>query len=648
MTDLSDLESATDLDVVASQLVLARKRIKQPTVDLTGRLTDITIQDTMNGASSLTLRIIDEDFELFDSGFFDVREDGRLDPIEINYPEGSDDWWRVTQVTPNANGIIEVVLMERVAVFLMSHHGPVKMSRAKKTRAEFFKMLCDKVKASGGIHFHSKELHKKQPVEKDKPVKPSKKDRRTLKSGGIHTSDDLKIAGGKAKKPQLEQVQRALDQVPDNAPDRAILALLCAGIGESGFKPVVNSLGYGGVFQGAVSTPGTNYFSKDDTEEEARYFLKGGKGYQGGGAIAQANAHPDKSPGMIAADVEKSWPSPQLPTAAAAEHHYQQYLPEAEKLLDAYGGGIGGGGSSYRKQYNFQIGTDDNPHETYWDGMQRLAGEVNWPFFVDGRDVYFDDEMTLIQQAPVAVIRRDDVAVIDWDFTWDERKIATEMRITLLCEPFEFRAGEVFKLLDFGPASTGSTVSHPSKKAPKRPGHWLISEYTRPVGSLSTEFTLKQPTDPKKEPISELATRSDASDSAASGTLQEVAKHIGNADGNHYVWGGGHGPSLRTLKPPLGVDCSGLVSLALFRSDMWKGDKAMASGPIASSWGSHGKGTDFTVYANAGHVFMQGGAGKNKWRLDTGWNHSGTGKWYSEGEDAWRPTAGFTPRHWSG
>jgi hypothetical protein len=653
-TDIQQLEANASIDLIISQLSAARKRIKQPPVDFTGRLTTISIEDTMHGASNLTLTIIDERFELLDSGFFDVRDDGRLDALEIQYPgpddpDHSDNWWRITQCNPKADGTIELVFLERPAVYLLSHHGPVKTSRAKKTRAEFFQMLVAKVKANGGLHFVSREIHKKQPIESEKPVKTKEKDRRTLKGGGIHTSEDLRIAGGKAHKDQLDQVTRALDQADDKTPERALIAMLCAGIGESGFKAIRNQghppSRYWGVFQGSMDT-----FQKDDTEGMAKCFLKGGKGFQGGGAIHLANAHADWGPGLIAVTVEGSRSN--FSSDAAAEHHYGQWKDEAEKLLDAYGGGFGG--TTYRQQFNFQIGTEDNPNETYWDGMERLAEEVNWAFFVDGQHVYFDSEMTLIQQKPAAVIERDDPWVVDWDFDWDERKVATEFRLTLICEPFEFRAGEVFKLNGFGPASTGSTVKKPSKPAkgqkgrPSRPGYWLISEMRRDPTALATDFTLKQPEAPHKEPISQEATRADTSDPGAASGLQEIAKHLGNAKGNNYVLGGGHGP-LRPLHPPLGVDCSGLVSLALFRAGMFKHDTGMTSGWFASSYGSKGKGQDFTVWANAGHVFIIGESGGKKWRLDTGWGHDQGGDiWYHEGSKADRPTAGFTPRKWTG
>ena len=47
----------------------------------------------------------------------------------------------------------------------MGLFGPVKVDRAKRTRAQFLKSLCAKVKdAAGPIEFYSRELDIKQPI----------------------------------------------------------------------------------------------------------------------------------------------------------------------------------------------------------------------------------------------------------------------------------------------------------------------------------------------------------------------------------------------------------------------------------------------------------------------------------------------------
>src|SRR5262249_35942228 len=148
--------------------------------------------------------------------------------------------------------------------------------------------------------------------------------------------------------------------------------------------------------------------------------------------------------------------------------------------------------SYYRQQFNFQIGTEEEPKQSYWDGMTQLALDVNWRLFIDGRTVYYDSDMTLIKQKPIAIVRRQSEEVISFEATWDGRKVCTEMTIDLVCDPFQFRAGEVFKLQDFALLSTGSTA-----KPKALPGRWMISEITRNSDDVYSSFTLIQPTKPK-------------------------------------------------------------------------------------------------------------------------------------------------------
>ena len=96
-----------------------------------------------------------------------------------------------------------------------------------------------------------------------------------------------------------------------------------------------------------------------------------------------------------------------------------------------------------------------------------------------------------------------------------------------------------------------------------------------------------------------------------------------------YLWGGGHGKWLDK-----GYDCSGSVSFALAAAGLLNGP--LASGPLMS-WGEAGRGKWVTIYANAGHVFMEV-AGI---RFDT----SGARVTGSRGQNAGRPTAGFVVRH---
>jgi hypothetical protein len=96
-----------------------------------------------------------------------------------------------------------------------------------------------------------------------------------------------------------------------------------------------------------------------------------------------------------------------------------------------------------------------------------------------------------------------------------------------------------------------------------------------------------------------------------------------------YVWGGGHGKWIDT-----GYDCSGSVSFALAAAGLLNGP--LDSGRL-SHWGAAGPGHWVTIYANAGHVFMEV-AGI---RFDTSGQRVTGSRWQND----MRPVSGFAVRH---
>lgn len=99
-----------------------------------------------------------------------------------------------------------------------------------------------------------------------------------------------------------------------------------------------------------------------------------------------------------------------------------------------------------------------------------------------------------------------------------------------------------------------------------------------------------------------------------------------------YLWGGGHGSW-----SAVGYDCSGSVSFSLAGAGLL--GAPLTSGQLAQ-WGAAGPGRWITIYANAGHVFMEV-AGL---RFDTGGLRGNGTRW----QVAARSTSGFTARHPAG
>ena len=100
-----------------------------------------------------------------------------------------------------------------------------------------------------------------------------------------------------------------------------------------------------------------------------------------------------------------------------------------------------------------------------------------------------------------------------------------------------------------------------------------------------------------------------------------------------YKWGGGHGRWQDT-----GYDCSGSVSFALYFAGLLEGPRD-SSGLMR--WGKPGPGKWITVYANAGHVYMEV-AGV---RFDTSGAKATGSRWQNDLRGR-RP--GFVARHPAG
>jgi hypothetical protein len=222
------------------------------------------------------------------------------------------------------------------------------------------------------------------------------------------------------------------------------------------------------------------------------------------------------------------------------------------------GGGSAGGGSASSsptgttttvQAYNFQV----NRGESYWDAAQRLAQEVNWELCLDGNRAYYDSDTQMIKGPIVARIDRDDQAVVDWSFDWDTRSIATQMTLTLFCDVFEFMPGEVLKLERFGVASTGTAAR------PRRPGCWLIQDFTRNFGDLTSTFTLVQPTKPLDEPAPQVKTTSNTGTGAAANATSSA----GGGDGTFPA------PMASQYRNPPSSGPSGLGSFQGLQVALW-------------------------------------------------------------------------------
>jgi hypothetical protein len=683
-----DYEEVTpDAHVLAYQIVYGGKKhnvdMPKSAWDLAAFITTIAVDLTRVGAPTLTVTIQDPEWVVLDSGFFFADQTGKLLDLDIQYPDGDRYWWRLHQFSPNgADRSIQLAFLPRGIAKLMGLFGPLQANRSSKTRAEFLKMLCLKVPE---LEFYSKELDVKQPIGSVKSpahpgTKPSSKSpaKKAAKSKGLGANAKTLTCKGKQLTTTQTQVANIILQTGDQlaAPQKALVAAIYAAMGETSLGEDADTYGGTGGSQGPFQTMPGDYSGGHDIAGQAKGFFTGGKDFGSGGAIKCANR--GDPPWMIANEVEVNavW-------LHSKGDSYQGYFPggqaggiaEAEAIV-AGGGGAGGtaGGSTtsqVAQPYYFQVGAQ----EDYWTAMCRLAQEVNWELVVDGDRIYYDSDQVFITQKPAAVIRRDDLTTVNWGYDWVNRAIATNLSIQILSDdPFQFAAGEVLQLENFGVAADASTAS------PPLPGRWLIDEITRTKGDLFSDFKLVQPTPPKPEPAPQYTSVTSSAVPGGSGTasLGDIASATPKtAEAAYAAATYLNGLKLtytqanRTMNKngyPQGstnLDCSASVSWVLLAAGFplpgnvtWGGWAPVSGDYFAGGAGGAllaGPGQYMTIYANADHVFirihpqggqdMQGntvnpfGPGFGFYPWSKGWSGAGCGP---------SPHAGFWQVHYQG
>lgn len=503
-------------DVLAEYAGMARDvNVREFILDVVGKgVPDIDVSEAaiageirrgIDGASEITLTVHDQARIILKSGALQDTK-GRLRAADVNV-DGM--WFRLVGLSKQGDDLI-LKLEDRRIARLRQKVGPSKAaSRAKVTRAQYILTLVRSVKADKREPVHIHELKKKQPI---RP--PDDKTRKRItKAEERKTEKDSKRGRGFAdnahtklgvKKGQLDNIEVFMDEAELlKAGDKAILAGLVAGFGESGWSKAAKDWKTGthqGVFQSDQNNP--EGIPPNQLDVQSHHFLVGGRTYLKGGAIRYAKDHPDASPGAIALAVEIS--------DAAGASHYDKYLPKARKILAAWGGSTGGGDTSsagsdatYYKRYEFKVDED----ETYWDAIQRMAKEVEWRAFVSGRKFFYISEEDLFRSRVRRRFSEDTPGVNNIDFNQDTRRRADRATVDCRIDAWAAPPGTVVELEDLGPASED---------------RWLVEEITRNLFSPDATINLRRAVQEKMEPRSEPGTRKDdtSDDSTGSADVQ--------------------------------------------------------------------------------------------------------------------------------
>jgi hypothetical protein len=606
--------------------------------ELATNLQEVEIETQTTGASFLKLHVIDPEWTVLTSGLVAVNEDGLLNELELEFPEGTGYLWRLAAVegsteVSQANLILtfEDIVVARLREQWKHRTIPPGLS----TRAQFVKALVAeanlKEHLNPPIRFVSPGQNRKEPVAEAKSkskTSTAKKNEEAAENRerGIHAGAELSV-GGAGISPQQRAVANELLTVANELGGGgvAVEALIYAAIGETrlGQANTTSSAGAKGVLQ-SLNPP-------FDTKSQAKNFLKGSGDFHAGGAIKRAQQIHDPEQIAVEVEVPSIWPA----NAYAQQSGGQEFLKEAREVITSGGGVRLGGTPSSNESDVGQLsrGTPMNPDETSWDCISRLAAEVDWFAFTDGRNtLFYMDGPDLIAQKPKCYIDVPNNHIVKEDkqghkveetgalirplsFTYDNvmflyrsthkvkgrmqrrARIAkpqtpSEVRLTMICGVTEFRAGDVFVFRNSGPISENQ-------------GRWIVQDATREcLKNPYTKFILVPPTAPLKEPKA-TATTGEGGEGGTALKAFEASDALSRLE-LPYLWGGGHGSKglLGVTKTSPGLDCSGSVCWVLKEAGMFPADSAEVSGAL-ERFGEPGKGQEMTVWANATHTFIE-------------------------------------------
>jgi hypothetical protein len=523
-------------------LALTAVKDKVPALPVAEAIVSARVRLTIDGPCTLTIDIEDPLWLIERSGMLDRNDDGRLDALAVAVDKLR---FRLVDARRRTPQTLTLEFEDEAWVLMDQHTKRISSNRGTTTRPEFILRMVREVRARDLAVFMPESANR-APV-----ARPDLPDARPHGGTGFDAGTTFKIKGQRADAQQMKEVATALtvaDQ--ENATDRPRLALLVSGMGESGFRDIPNSAGspYGGVFQ-ALKTRNLS------TQEQARYFLKGGQGFQAGGAIAAAREHPDWSPGTIAYKVEGSRAN--FPSDAAAEHHYEQHRKEAERILKLWNRGDGARGDSVLtfKQYRFTRGRP-GVVETSTEAGVRLAREVNWRFYAIGGVVCFVSDARLITQPAWLTIdglTRDGEwhlpdGLLEWPtYSHGRGKLPSEVSMRVTADAWGVPPGEVMSINNMGPIS----------------GRWIIETFEFDLlDATDATVDLIKPVTPRKEPAPDVITTDTSASGTPAGAKRGVKWAVSKIGHYREEFGSNRGEELDALEQKFGF--SGAPWCAMF------------------------------------------------------------------------------------
>jgi len=405
-------------------------------------------------------------------------------------------------------------------------------------------------------------------------------------------SGEYKVKGKRATASQRRTIDGVLGQASkDKASRRVMIATIMCITQESGAGELANVMTGNddvGIFQ-----QGRNWVSvKDSKDPQASthsFLITGPTSWK------KVHRSVKKAPGNLSLAIHQVQGN-RDPNA------YAQWEDEATRTVDAFVDSGGSSEDSYTKQYAYTRGEKGGQTENSWDAMARLVADVGAYRWAAGNVLYAASGDEIRSQAPSLTITGDEGWLISRpSWSWASNRVISEVTLEVFADRWQIMPGGVVRL----PREFGAMQ-----------GKWMVWNVSGPsLVSPESTVVLRRPTRRKREPAPETGTR----DGGGGGDdLYSVCAAISDEEHSYPHPDVHHGP-WKNIKKTTPLDCSESTSLALHRAGFFDHPQAWVSGQFATSYGSKGKGDEWTVWANPSHARIEfyNSNGSFKARFDT-------------------------------
>ena len=495
---------ATDVELKSFSIALKGSA----SLSVEDAILDGNISRTIEGASTVTITLLDRDREIFRSGRLTEKADIMIDGL----------WFRLVNVQKRGD-TLTLTFEDREVAIMRKYNKPLKIARAKLSRARFIKRMVNEVKEIK-IPFVCPEIDQKQAVTTKLAVWDYKirGNDQYARNPGFGVSQDITVNGIPASLVQINNTDRVLKVGASRGAARNVMiaAIETINVESSATNIPGGDRDSVGIFQQRPSQGWGTVEECMNIEHASNSFFDR--------AIPIYNDNPSALPGTIAQGVQRS----------AYPDKYEKRREEAERTLSRWGyereaggrpddkdghtmgppapdvtkskGGedplVGAtaaemqaamkeaGATGGSTEYEFQRGVfleSGVKRENTWECSGRLAEEVNWRRFMVSGTFYYMSEKRLFRAAPVMRISEETEGVNAIDATYDVGRVNGSVSITCRIGRWAAPPGSIVEIFDCGTLN----------------GRWLVSEIDRSLFSTEATITVKKPRPKLAEPTTD-------------------------------------------------------------------------------------------------------------------------------------------------